>query len=130
MQILSRSIILQMDRANLTIGTHAEGVYHFEKSRVVHFLLDSLKAENDSDIFFSCLVVILLQKAKNMFWLQNRIALGQVLEQYQRVEQVKGSQNFLDTVYYLLAFWNGNKERREHLVNLEVGLLGHFVKIR
>ena len=54
LQILGFMIIFYVNCTYLPIGTHAVWIYHFQKGRIVDFILDAFKAENDFDVLLTC----------------------------------------------------------------------------
>jgi hypothetical protein len=62
-------IVFKMNGVDLSVGAHTEWVDHFQESGVIHFLLNTLKAEKNPDIFLLCLIIVLLQEAYDMFGL-------------------------------------------------------------
>jgi hypothetical protein len=118
MQSFSGMIIPQMDSVDFPVGGHAEGVDHFEEGGIVHFILNSLKAEQYPDIFFLGMEVVFVEKGDEVLRLEDGLAASEVLEEGKGVEKVECGEDLLDAVDDLLAFGDGDEKGSEHLVDL------------
>ena len=61
-----------------------------------------------------------------MFFLDDRVALGDVLEEGKRAEERVGGKDFPDALLNLLAFGESEEEHRKHLVDLGVIVFLHI----
>ena len=91
MELLCGVVVFEMDRVDLPICAHTEGVDNFEEGGVVHFLLDSFKAENDLDVFLFCLETVLFEEGEDVFGLEDGVVTGEVLKKDEWMEEVKCS---------------------------------------
>ncbi len=124
-QSLSSMVIFQMDSVDFPVGGHAEGIDNFEEGRIIHFILNSLKAEQYPDIFFLGMEVVFFEEGDEVLGLEDGLAASEVLEEGEGVEKVECGKDLLDAVDDLLAFGDGDEEGSEHLVDLQLGLSGH-----
>ena len=94
------------------------------------FVLPTFESRHEFHNIFELLLLynltILLQKLLDVFLLDDRVALGDVLEEGKRAEERVGGKDFPDALLNLLAFGESEEEYGKHLVDLGVIVFLHI----